>query len=150
MKDLISKCQLLSKGKIWSYFWHTLFSKQGKNWWFLPLPGDPSEPISSATGVPPTLWGILMHPLIFGHSLPLWAKIWALGLSLGHICCIKPSEWHPRTSCQAATWELILWVWLVRHLQSQGSKRHLPQGWNLKLMHFLHCCSSVEKKGKKG
>lgn len=32
IKELIAKCQLLSKGKVLSHFCRALFSKEGKNW----------------------------------------------------------------------------------------------------------------------
>lgn len=66
IKNLIAKCQLLNKGKILSHFWHTLPSKEGKNWWVFPLPCHPSEAIPSATG-----WGILTTPQTVGHTLLL-------------------------------------------------------------------------------
>lgn len=71
----------------------TLFSKQSKTCSDFPLP----RAISSAVGVPPVLWGILVTPLTAWLTLPLGlrAKLWALGLTLGSLCCPSSSECHP-------------------------------------------------------
>lgn len=87
--------------------------------------------------------------LTVGHTLPwiLRAKVWALEQSLELFCCSGPSDCHPKPSCQADTWELILQGQSVRCPQSQGSRGHLPQDWDLKLLQFLHYCSRQHLSG---
>lgn len=153
-RELKTSSQYVScwaKARFYPIFATHYFLKKVKIGELFPLPCHPSEAISLATGVPPALWGTLMTPLTVGHTFlsVLRAKVWALGLSLGPLCCLSPFECHPKLSCHADTWELILWGQLVRCPRSQGRRGHIVQGWDLKLLEFLHYCCSKHLSGSK-